>query len=167
MGAGKSTLGQQLAAHFDVSFRDMDSEIEEEQGMPIYMIWREGGGEGAFRNMETEWLSDFRYDEGSFVVATGGGVMEHPANIAYMKEVGTIVYLKCDIDTLYGRLHGDQSERPMLQTENDYKAHIRDLLEKREPNYLKADIVALEDDHHPQGIANLIKQERAPESGSP
>lgn len=167
MGAGKSTLGQQLADHLDVSFRDMDCEIEERAGMPIHMIWREGGGEGTFRNMEAEWLSDFRYEEGDYVVATGGGVMESAANIAYMQEVGTIVYLRCSVDTLDERLHGDQSKRPMMTSAEDRKVHIENMLGIREPNYLKADIVASENDHSVDRLKDLIKQERASESGSP
>ena len=51
MGSGKSSLGRKLAARLGYGFADMDTIIEQEEGMPVREIFRKKGEE-RFREME-------------------------------------------------------------------------------------------------------------------
>ena len=65
--------------------------------------------------------------------------MENEENIKRLKEIGYVIYLKSSVETLYGRVKNDD-KRPLLNCANP-KDKLKELLEKREKNYLKADFV--------------------------
>ena len=62
--------------------------------------------------------------------------------------------MKSDIDVLYYRL-SDSTVRPLLQTENP-REKLKELLKKREENYLKAHIVIDVNDLEPIELAVKI-----------
>jgi thiamine-phosphate diphosphorylase len=78
-GAGKTTIGRQLAFRLTLPFHDLDAVIEERQGRTVAEIFA-AHGEGAFRQLEADLLP--RLLERPAVVALGGGAWESPANRA-------------------------------------------------------------------------------------
>ncbi|GAA5084885.1 shikimate kinase [Paenalcaligenes hermetiae] len=138
MGAGKTTLGRQLARHLKREFYDLDHELEARCGVPVATIF-DIEGEAGFRRRETLEL-DICSRRPEIILATGGGAILAEANRHMLKERGTVVYLRANINELYRRLERDKT-RPLLQTANPQE-RIASLLAEREPIYEQlADVV--------------------------
>lgn len=138
MGSGKSYIGGKLSkllAHF--SYIDTDEEIENIVGLSICDIF-ELHGEKYFRTMESEIIKNVSQRKNQ-IISIGGGAFEKQENIDALKENGLIFYLKASANELFKRVK-DESHRPLLQNKNPQKT-LKDLLKKREKNYLKADFV--------------------------
>lgn len=138
MGAGKTTLGRQLARHLKREFYDLDHELEARCGVPVATIF-DIEGEAGFRRRETLEL-DICSRRPEIILATGGGAILSETNRHMLKERGTVVYLRANINELYRRLERDKT-RPLLQTANPQE-RIASLLAEREPIYEQlADVV--------------------------
>jgi shikimate kinase len=137
MGCGKSTIGKLLAQKLNMDFVDIDQKIEEQEGITISEIFA-NKGEAAFREIETKLLKTFS-SSSNLVLATGGGAVQKEENIATLKENCATIYLKASPEVLFDRIKDDKS-RPLLQNNNPLET-LRELLNKREANYLKADII--------------------------
>lgn len=142
MGSGKSTVGAILAQKLGMEFVDIDNEIETKTGLKISEIFSQKG-ENFFRKVETEILKSFAKKLGQ-VISTGGGAIQKEGNLQILKENGLTIYLKTSPEVLFGRIKNDTS-RPLLQNEKPFET-LRELLEKREPNYKKADIIVVTDE---------------------
>ncbi len=160
MGCGKSAVGRELAKKTDKTFLDTDEWIEEKEGITISEIFA-SKGETYFRDLETECLSELlqkvkyiqeikhleercqetsEYEEGmeakGYVISVGGGLPLREENQRLLKELGQVVYLKAEPETVYERIKGDTT-RPLLQTENP-KQRIKDMMAVREEKYQTA-----------------------------
>ena len=131
MGAGKTTIGRQLARLLGRDFIDLDHELEARCGVRVALIFDIEGEEG-FRKRETAALDECSQRRG-IVLATGGGAVLAPENRGYLKDRGVVVYLRASADELYKRVARDRN-RPLLQTD-DPEGRLRDLLDQREPLY--------------------------------
>ena len=78
MGAGKSTIGRQLARELKLEFLDTDREIEERSGADIPWIF-DVEGEAGFRKREANMISELT-EHRDLVMATGGGAVELSEN---------------------------------------------------------------------------------------
>jgi len=138
MGAGKSTIGRQLAGVLQLPLKDSDREIEKRTGVDIPTIFEFEGEEG-FRNRETAMLEELCAQQG-IVLATGGGAVMRDQNRALLKICGLVVYLKTSVKTQLRRTARDRN-RPLLQTENP-KARLEELMRIRDPFYREiADLI--------------------------
>ncbi|MFT5391513.1 MAG: shikimate kinase [Gammaproteobacteria bacterium] len=138
MGAGKSTIGRQLAKQLRKEFVDCDHELEQRTGADIPLIF-ELEGEDGFRRREADMLSELSERRG-IVLATGGGVVNLPENRSKLVTHGFVVYLRAPLELLYERTAKDRN-RPLLRTD-DPKQRIRELFEERDPLYQQvADLV--------------------------
>ncbi len=138
MGAGKTTIGRQLAAVLKYQFIDTDRVIEERTGADISWIF-DVEGEGGFRKRETAVLEELA-GASNTVIATGGGIVMREQNREVLKRMPNVVYLTAGIQRLIERTSKDK-KRPLLQVENPAK-RIAELLEQRDPLYREvADIV--------------------------
>ncbi len=138
MGAGKTTIGRQLAKSLGLPFYDSDKAIEESTGVDIPTIF-EFEGENGFRDREQKMLQQLTELKG-IVLATGGGAILRQENRDLLKENGIIIYLQCSIDRIMERTRRD-TQRPLLKTANP-KERIEQLYKEREPLYLNcADLV--------------------------
>ena len=131
MGAGKSTLGRQLARRLAKRFVDADHELEERLGVTIPTIF-EIEGEAGFRDREEAVIADLTR-ETDIVLATGGGVVVRAASRARLKENGTVLYLYAEPDTLWDRVRNSR-HRPMLQAA-DPRERLFELFAQRDPLY--------------------------------
>ncbi len=113
MGAGKTTVGRELAKSLNVEFIDTDERIEREQGRKISDIFAEDG-ENAFRNMETELLKRLQESDEEFVLSIGGGMPVREENRKLLRSIGEVIYLKTSKEEILRRVSGD-TNRPLLQ----------------------------------------------------
>lgn len=153
MGAGKTTIGKQLAQSLKYEFRDSDHEIEAHTGAPIPLIFELEGEEG-FRIRETKMIEQLSHLD-NLVLATGGGAVLNKANRDIMSEQGIVVYLSATAEQLYDRTKRDKN-RPLLQTD-DPQGTLRELIDAREPLYKEiADIIVDTGRGNIKTIANTI-----------
>lgn len=131
MGAGKTTVGKELAKILRLPFYDSDKVIEEQTGVDISTIF-EYEGEQGFRLRELNILQELTQIEGC-VLATGGGSILNAENRQILKANGFVVYLQCSIDKLLQRTKKD-TQRPLLYT-NNTREQIKTLLTEREDFY--------------------------------
>jgi shikimate kinase len=132
MGAGKTTIGRQLAKTLKVPFYDSDKAIEERTGVDIPTIFEFEGEEG-FREREQKMIKQLTEMQG-IVLATGGGAILREENRSLLKANGFIVYLQCSVERILERTRRD-TQRPLLKTDNP-KERIEILFSQREPLYL-------------------------------
>lgn len=138
MGAGKSTVGKALAKVLkDYTFIDSDDVIVDIEGMTIPEIF-EKKGESYFREVEKNIISELSEEE-DLIIALGGGAFESEETRKNLENNCITIYLKSSVERLLNRIKDDKN-RPLLQCENP-KGKLEELLEKREPNYLKADYI--------------------------
>ena len=143
MGCGKSSVGKALANAMGIPFVDTDGMIEEQAGRKINDIFREDGEE-YFRELETSVLKQLLSAQERKVIAVGGGLPVREINREYLKRLGTVVYLLAKVETLTGRLEGDDT-RPMLRG-GELKKRIETLMDARGELYGKAADVRVETD---------------------
>ncbi|GGY42956.1 shikimate kinase [Parvularcula lutaonensis] len=154
MGAGKSTTGRRLARRLGVGFADADDEIEEAAGMRIADIF-EIYGEAEFRDLERKVMQRL-LAEGPRVLATGGGAFMNDETRAMVKDLGTSVWLKADLDT-HVRRTALRDTRPILR-KGDPKSILAKLIEERSPIYAQADItVESHDGPHKDTVGKIVK----------
>ncbi len=132
MGAGKTTIGRQLASALRLPFYDSDRAIVENTGVDIPTIFEYEGEEG-FRNREQAMISQLTEIDG-IVLATGGGAVLRENNRKQLQSNGFVVYLQCSIEHILQRTRRD-TQRPLLNTE-DPKQQLETLFQEREPLYL-------------------------------
>ncbi len=147
MGCGKSTIGRLLAQRMGWQFVDLDEEIVRREGMPIEQIFATHG-EPYFRRIEVLLLESFLPHKKT-VIALGGGTPAQEAAWPILQQ-GFVVYLRCHPDELFRRLK-DDNNRPMLGrvSPTERQLLIKNLLQQREPFYLRAQLIVDSFAQHP------------------
>lgn len=136
MGAGKSTVGQRLAALMGVNFVDSDSAIEQAAQRSISEIFAQFG-EAHFRDGERRVIARL-IAEGHGVIATGGGAFADAETRALIQERAIAVWLDCAVDTLVART-ARRDSRPLLRG-GDAREILTRLHAERAPAYAQAPI---------------------------
>lgn len=138
MGAGKSTIGRQLAEALSFHFEDSDHEIQRRTGVDIPTIFEYEGEEG-FRKREEQVIADLTEQDG-IVLATGGGAVLRETNRQRLTARGVVIYLHCSPEQQFARTNRDRN-RPLIQTADPLQS-LRDIMDIREPLYRQvADLV--------------------------
>jgi len=158
MGAGKTTVGRDLARRLQWRFLDCDQEIEARTGVKIPTIFEIEGEEG-FRCRESQTLEELTREQGA-VLATGGGAVLRPANRAMLRERGLVIYLEVPPQVLWERTRHDRG-RPLLQCDNP-RARIETLHRERAPYYRDAAHIIIEGGRgNPGAMTRTIEKELA------
>lgn len=97
-GTGKSLIGKLLAELTGKTLQDTDAKIKEEAKMTIPEIF-EKEGEAGFRDRESAICKKLG-KERNLIIATGGGAILRPENVAALRQNGTLVHITRSIDKL-------------------------------------------------------------------
>jgi shikimate kinase len=149
MGAGKSTVGPLVASRLGWSFLDMDSRLEERLGQSVAEVFRVRGEE-AFR-LEEEAVAQEIQGRQALVVAAGGGAFVRPATRALLEHNAVTVFLKCDLDTVLGRVPLD-GRRPLAGNREIMKLRLAE----RESSYREADVTVDASFGEPDQVAERV-----------
>lgn len=158
MGAGKSSVGRTLARTTGLRRFDTDEMVAARFGLTVSEIF-ETKGEETFREAETETLRELA-DKRSAIITTGGGILLRAQNADLVRQLGTVVHLEADEDTLFRRINR-RTTRPLLRTEN-LRATLTELLRVRLPLYrtaadIQVDTSTLTHDEVAKKILNQIE----------
>ncbi len=153
MGAGKSTIGRELAARLGLGLIDTDHEIERRTGANIPWIF-DLEGEAGFRRREAAVIDELTAQDG-VVLATGGGAVTTPQNRDVLGARGVVVYLYTPVSVQFQRTRHD-TNRPLIQ-DPDPQARLEALMAERDPLYRAiADIVVDTSEGRPRQLAARI-----------
>jgi XRE family transcriptional regulator, aerobic/anaerobic benzoate catabolism transcriptional regulator len=143
-GAGKSTLGAQLAAERGVPFVELDREIEREAGTSMNEILLLHGQAG-YRRYERRALFRIAEDHADGVVmTTGGSIVSERETFDLLQSRFYCVWLKTSPEEHMSRVVAQGDMRPFDTTRgasNEAMADLRRILTSREALYARADAV--------------------------
>jgi shikimate kinase len=155
MGSGKSTIGPILANTLGYKYVDVDTYIEQKEQKKVVDIFA-AEGELAFRSMERTALQELSRQQ-HCVISLGGGSISNEENVRLVMHSGILVYLKLSPTEIMLRVQ-HRNDRPMLKDErgnilapHEMELRIMELLARREPFYMRADII-LPTDHMRVGV---------------
>lgn len=138
MGSGKTRVGKRLAKDFDLPFIDIDRVVTRKMNLSVKDIF-DKFGEPFYRALETTVIKELIKDQEQKVISLGSGLPMQEQNEKYIKQLGTVVYLKGSYETLKERLENSKSN-PLINGDNKADK-IKKLLKQRDPVYAKfADI---------------------------
>ena len=107
IGSGKTVLGEQLAAHLNRPFLDLDREMDRELGRSFHELVREEGWL-AFRQREYALCRRFAALR-RVVIALGGGTVRYAWNTDILRGTGVMILLDADLSVLVERVrHADR-----------------------------------------------------------
>ena len=147
--SGKSTMGVILAKILGYRFLDADIVIQEKEGKKLSKIIEEEGVDGF---IEIENRINAGIETEKTVIATGGSVVYGKEAMDHYKNIGKVVYLKVDMDTLTKRLH-NAKQRGVVMREGQ---SLVSLYNERSALYEKyADITIEEKDHTMEEVIDI------------
>src|SRR5436305_34721 len=126
MGAGKSTIGVEVARRLGRELVDVDKELEERIGRIDAFFER--SGEAAFREVEAKTIEVALRDRVPRVIGVGGGAVETDTVRELLRDE-VVVLLDVDVDSAWERARG--TDRPLAQDEAEFRRRY----EHRQPLY--------------------------------
>ncbi|HTV82080.1 MAG TPA: shikimate kinase [Acidobacteriaceae bacterium] len=154
MGAGKTTVGELLAARLGWRFVDTDRVVEERAGMTVGEIF-ESRGEAAFREMEAAAIRDTAAG-GQLVLALGGGALERAETREFVAGLSRcrVIFLDAPLETLLARCagHSGGPVRPVLRNPQA----LADRWQARLPWYRQAHLTIPTAEGTPQAVVECI-----------
>ena len=136
-GAGKTTIGKQLARRLRVRFVELDRRIEKAADMSLAELFSLYG-EDYYRRLERETLAAVLAEKRPMVLATGGGIVASPDTYALLKKSAVTVWLRAEPEDHWNRVVSQGDRRPMAD-HPQAMAGLRALLAAREPLYAAAE----------------------------
>jgi 3-dehydroquinate synthetase/shikimate kinase len=128
MGAGKSTLGPQLAERLGRPFVSIDAVVEERTGRTVAEIFDEDG-EAAFRELERNAAADVLDRRPPIVVELGGGALGSEQTRKALAASAFTLLVEASVEEAWERVAG--SDRPLARSEAAFRA----LYEQRRARY--------------------------------
>ncbi len=163
-GTGKTVIGRALAEKLHERFFDTDHMLEQKAGKKTAEIVREVGWTG-FRDLEAEIVFDLQSINPA-VVSTGGGIIceQDEDNVqtfsdrkaAGLRSLGTIVWLRCAVDTQSDRIQA-KDHLPSVSGTGTHVSELEEVMRLREPWYSAiADYTVWTDNKTPASIVQEI-----------
>jgi shikimate kinase len=150
-GAGKTSVGAELAARLGVAFLDTDTAVEAAAGKPVSDIFIDDGEE-AFRELERAAVAAAVGGQAG-VVGLGGGAVLDPGTQQLLTG-RPVVYLAASFGELAKRVGMDRP-RPLLI--GNPRTQLKALLDKRLPIYAGLAWLTVDTDgREPDEIAGQI-----------
>ncbi len=115
MGAGKTTVGYQLAKTLNVPFYDVDNMIEQQEDSLVVDIFQKKG-EHDFRDIENAAFEVLIQEPAPNVISFGGGTLIDEANRARIRPMGVLIGLKTSPEHLIARLNESQIGSLLVMT---------------------------------------------------
>jgi len=131
MGAGKTTLGAQVAERLGRRFVDVDRELERTLGQSISELFEERG-EFEFRALEADVTLRTLREDRPAVLALGGGAVETEEIRQALRRYALTVHVAVDAADAWARVA--DSDRPLARDEESFRA----LHARRQPLYAEA-----------------------------
>ena len=138
-GAGKSTLGDALAAELGVPFVELDREIERDAGISLSEVFSLYGQTG-YRRIERRCLERVIHSDRQVVIAVGGGIVSEPETYNLLLANCFTVWIKALPAEHMARVVAQGDLRPM-QGNAEAMEDLNRILAAREPLYRKADAI--------------------------
>jgi shikimate kinase len=156
MGAGKTSIGKQLARRLQLTFYDSDQVIEERTGADIPWIY-ELEGEAGFHQREIKVVAELVQLK-NILLATGGSTVIVPENRVALATTGIVIYLKTSLDDQMERIKRSK-KRPLVEHGEERRKLLRTIRATREPFYEElAQITYNTDNRQPRSVvADLLR----------
>lgn len=154
-GAGKSTLGPQLATALGIAFVELDDRIEGAAGLSLAELFALHG-EAYYRRLETQCLQALLTDGRPFVVALGGGVVQNEDAFRLARTHCTTVWLRARPEDHMDRVLAQGDRRP-IAGRDDAMAELQAILAAREPQYRAADLTVDTSHHGGRALDALLR----------
>lgn len=145
---GKSTVGAALAEQLGCSFVDSDDEIVRQEGRAIPAIFA-ADGEAYFRQVESAVIRQLAVSQ-HCVIATGGGAVLNPENMALLLENGRIYFLDRSLNKLSAT-----ADRPLSAD----RAALEQRYRERYDLYCRACDRRIEADGTVESVVNQIRED--------
>ena len=133
MGSGKTSIGSLVSQKLNISFIDVDQEIENKIGMKIHKIFKIEG-EKYFRKIEENMTLKILKKNNTIISLGGGAFLNHKIKREVL-ENHISFWLNWDINTLVKRIENNR-RRPVAF--NSTKNELIELIKKRSIVYSKA-----------------------------
>ncbi len=137
-GAGKSSLGQMLAAALDLPFIELGREIEKLAGCSIREIY-DLYGASAYRRYERRALDLTVQARAEVVIATPGGIVSEPATFNQLLTHCTTIWLQATPEEHMNRVAAQGDLRPMAAS-TEAMEDLKRILAGRAGFYSRADL---------------------------
>jgi XRE family aerobic/anaerobic benzoate catabolism transcriptional regulator len=137
-GAGKTTLGAQLAKAHKLPFVELDRRIETEAGVPLAELFSLYGQAG-FRRFERRALDGVLAEFDRCVLAAGGGIVQAAESFDLLLGRCFTVWLKARPEDHMARVVAQGDFRPMAG-HAEAMLELRGILAARELAYARADV---------------------------
>jgi shikimate kinase len=154
-GAGKSTIGKQLARSLNSSFTDTDDLIETQTGSTISQIFIDQG-EPWFRKLEEEVVLKAITDIDGVLSLGGGAPLSQSAQEKIRAISSPVIFLDVSLATAAPRV-GFNRDRPLLLS--NPRAAWQELMDKRRPIYesLATQIVSVDGLSPKEVVAKIVE----------
>ncbi|EON11384.1 MULTISPECIES: helix-turn-helix transcriptional regulator [Pandoraea] len=161
-GAGKSTLGPQLAQAIGAPFIELDKEVEREAGIAIGEVITLYG-QAAMRRIERQCIERIIADHEHVVLATGGGIVSEAPTYERVLRAFRTVWLRARPEVHFQRVMQQNDARIATEAlRNEALEHIHRMLDARESLYRLADITLDTSDLTPQAALAALKNDLTP-----
>lgn len=159
MGAGKTTVGRELARRRRAMFVDLDNLIEEREQRTIAEIFS-ASGEAVFRSAESAALESLLQESSQgcdLVVALGGGAFVQAENReAIQRAGGTTVLLQASLSELQRRCQNEDSRRVRPLAMN--RDRFAEFFAARQPLYELAQFHVATENRSIEQVVNAIQE---------
>lgn len=152
-GAGKSTVGAELAKRWDIELRDTDTDIEAALGKPVLEIFVDDG-EARFRELEQGAVATALAEHDGVLSLGGGAVLAAPTRALLAGH--RVVFLDIGLAEAAKRV-GLGATRPLLL--GNVRSRLKTLLDARRPFYTEvAGCTVLTDRLSVEAVADTIER---------